>query len=288
MIDAAILNGLALGSIYALLALGFVLIFKTTKVINFAQGDMMMICAYINLSVLTSLQFPAWIAIILVMVFGGVLGWVLERIIIRPMVGKPFFAIIIVTIGMATVIRAVVGLTWGHDIMNLPASIADSQVKILHVGMSMSNIVIVFVCLFLFSILSLYFKYTRTGTAMRATSLHSGAALLMGIKIRKVFSTTWVISGVIAGISAILVAPIVYLSPHLGLVGLKAFPAAILGGFGSVPGALIGGLILGVAENVAGIYFPEGIKTVFPWIMLIGVLMIRPEGFFGEYEEKKL
>jgi len=123
---------------------------------------------------------------------------------------------------------------------------------------------------------------------MRATSLDSGAALLMGIRVRRIFSQTWVISGIISAIGAMLVGPLVHLTTHLGTLGLNAFPAAVLGGFGSLPGAVLGGLVLGVAENIAGGYLPEGFKAVFPWMVLMAVLMIRPEGFLGAYEEKKL
>lgn len=288
MIYAAILNGLALGSIYALLALGFVLIFKATKIVNFAQGDLMMVCAYVNLALITVLKFSFPLAIMLTLVFGAILGWLLERIIIRPMVGEPLFAVIIVTIGLATVLRAVVGMIWGHDIHPLPTPIPTQPIRLFGIPMSVGNLLIVCVTVLLVSILGLYFKFTKKGTAMRATSLDSRAALLMGIGVRKIFSQTWVISGIISAISAMLIGPIVHLTTHSGLIGLNAFPAAILGGFGSIPGAVLGGLVLGVAENVAGCYLPEGIKTVTPWVVLIAVLMVRPEGFLGTYEEKKL
>jgi len=288
MIYEATINGLALGSIYALLALGFVLIFKATHVINFAQGDLMMICGYVNLTLLTVLNFSFITALFLTIVFGAFLGWFLERIVIRPMVGEPFFAVIIVTIGMATILRAIVGMIWGHDIIALPTAIAGKPLVFFGIPVSVASLTIVCVTLFLVLVLGLFFKYTKKGTAMRATSLDSGAALLMGIGVRRIFSQTWIISGIISGIAAILIGPIVHLTTHLGLLGLNAFPAAMLGGFGSIPGAIVGGFVLGVAENVAGIYLPGGFKTVFPWIVLIGVLMIRPEGFFGSYEEKKL
>jgi len=288
MIYETILNGLSLGSIYALLALGFVLIYKATKVINFAQGDMMMVCAYLNLGLLTTLHLSFSLAIFLTIIFGAFLGWVLERLIIRPMVGKPLFAIIIVTIGLATILRALVGMIWGHDILALPTPIPSNPVKLLGIPLSIGKIAIVCVTLLLVAILALYFRFTTQGTAMRATSLDSSAALLMGIRVRGVFSQAWVISGIVSAISAMLVGPLVHLTTHLGILGLNAFPAAILGGFGSIPGAILGGLVLGVAENVAGGYLPEGFKAVFPWIVLMGVLMVRPEGILGAYEEKKL
>lgn len=288
MIYEAMLNGLALGCIYALLAIGFVLIYKATQVINFAQGDLMMICAYVNLGLVTVLKFSFPLAISLTILFGAILGWLLERIIIRPMVGKPLFTVIIVTIGMATILQAIVGMIWGHGPFGLPTPITSNPLRLFGISISVGSLIIICVTLFLVLILALFFKFTRKGTAMRATSLDSRAALLMGIGVRGIFSQTWVISGIISAISAILIGPLVQLSTHLGLLGLNAFPAAMLGGFGSIPGAVLGGLFLGVAENVAGLYLPEGIKTVFPWIVLIAVLMIRPEGFLGAYEEKKL
>ncbi len=288
MIYEVVLNGLALGSIYALMALGFVLIYKATQVINFAQGEMMMACAYFNLFVLTSLNLSYGPAIFLTILFGAALGWFLERLIIRPMVGEPFFAIIIVTIGLATMLRAVVGMIWGHDIMALPTPIPNQPVRIFSIPLSAGKMLVVGITLSLVIVLGLCFRFTRQGIAMRATSLNSGAALLMGIRVRRIFSQTWVISGMISAISAMLVGPLVHLTTHLGNLGLNAFPAAVLGGFGSLPGAVLGGLVLGVAENIAGGYLPEGFKAVFPWIVLMAVLMIRPEGFLGAYEEKKL
>ncbi len=288
MIYEAILNGLALGSIYALLALGFVLIYKATKVINFAQGDMMMVCAYFNFWLLNSfhLSFPK--AIFLTILFGMILGWILERAVIRPMVGEPLFAIIIVTIGLATMLRALAGMLWGHDIHELPTPIPSQSIRIFSLPLSAGRLLIIGTTLFLVLFLALFFKFTKQGTAMRATAMDSEAAMLMGIKVRRIFSQTWMISGLISALSAMLVGPLVHLTIHLGVLGLNAFPAAILGGMGSLPGAVMGGLVLGVAENVAGIYLPGGFKSVSPWIILILVLMVRPEGFLGAYEEKKL
>ncbi len=288
MIYEAILNGLALGSIYALLALGFVLIYKATKVINFALGEMMMVCAYFNFWLLNSLHLSFASAIFLTIMFGLILGWLLERTVIRPMVGEPLFAIIIVTIGLATMLRALVGMIWGHDTHDLPTPIPNQPLMFFNIPLSTGRLLIIGMTLFLVFSLALYFKFTKQGTAMRATALDSEAALLMGIRVRRIFSQTWMISGLISALSAMLVGPLVHLTTHLGVLGLNAFPAAILGGMGSLPGAVLGGLVLGVAENMAGIYLPGGFKSVFPWIILMLVLMIRPEGFLGAYEEKKL
>ncbi len=289
MLMQQIVSGLALGSVYALVALGFIIIYKATDVLNFAQGDMMMFSAYVNYALLVSKLLPIPLVILITVLSGAILGFLIERAIVRPMLGKPLFATVLVTMGVGICLRAVAGTIWGHQFKAVPEILSITPIK-LAFGLVISpfHLTIIIVSLGLVALLSLFFNFTRLGTAMRAVARHQMAAFLMGIRVRRMFSINWMISGFVGALGGLLIGPLTFLSPDLGFIGLNAFPAAIIGGFGSVPGAVVGGLILGVSENIAGGYLPEGIKNVFPWTVLIVVLMIRPEGFFGLYEEKKV
>ncbi|MFC1824244.1 branched-chain amino acid ABC transporter permease [Thermodesulfobacteriota bacterium] len=284
-----IVSGLALGSVYALVALGFIIIYKATDVLNFAQGDMMMFSAFINYALLISGKFSIPTVIIITLLSGAVLGFIIERAIVRPMLGRPLFATVMVTMGVGYCLRAIVGTIWGHQYKAVPEILAITPIKLV-MGLLVSpfHMTIFFSTIGLVLLLTIFFQYTRMGTSMRAVSLHHEASFLMGIRVRRIFSLNWMISGFVGAVGGMLIAPLTFLNPDLGWIGLNAFPAAVLGGFGSIPGAVVGGLIMGVCENIAGGYLPEGIKNVFPWIVLILVLMIRPEGFFGAYEEKKV
>ncbi len=289
MLMQQIVSGLALGSVYALVALGFVIIYKATDVLNFAQGDMMMMAAFINYALLVSGKFPIPVIILITLIFGAILGYLIERVIVRPMLGRPLFATVLVTLGVGICLRAVAGTIWGHQYKAVPEILSITPIKLfgglvvspLHLTIFLSTIGIVL-------LLTYFFQYTHLGTSMRAVSMHQLASFLMGIRVRRIFSLNWMVSGFIGAVGGMLIAPLTFLSSDLGWIGLNAFPAAVLGGFGSIPGAIVGGLVLGVCENIAGGYLPDGIKNVFPWMVLILVLMIRPEGFFGAYEEKKV
>ena len=195
----------------------------------------------------------------------------------------------ILTMGIGICLRAVVGTIWGHQVKAVPEILSLTPITLFQ-GLLVSpfHMTIFIVTIAIVLLLGLFFQYTRMGTSMRAVSMHHLASFLMGIRVRRVFFINWMISGFIGALGGLLIAPLTFLSPDLGWIGLNAFPAAVLGGFGSIPGAVVGGLIMGVSENIAGGYLPEGIKNVFAWIVLILVLMIRPEGLFGAYEEKKV
>ncbi|MFC1821918.1 branched-chain amino acid ABC transporter permease [Thermodesulfobacteriota bacterium] len=288
MLSQVITGGLAVGSIYALVALGFVLIYKATDVINFAQGDMMMFCAYINFYLLTVHEFSFPIAILITLMASALMGIILERAIIRPLLNEPLFVIVIVTIGLATCLKSGAGMLWGYDTYTVPTPFPEIPYKIGNLVISATHLWIVMITLVLVTIFFFFFRYTRLGTAMRSTSEHQDAAQLMGINVKGIFSLTWIMSAVIGSAGGMLIAPLLFLRNDLGFIGLKAFPAAFLGGFGSFPGAVVGGLLLGVLESIATFYLPEGIKDVFAWLILIAILMIRPEGIFGIYEKKKV
>lgn len=288
MLWQQIISGLAMGSIYAIVAVGFILIYKATEVINFAQGDLMMVGAFIAFTCINYLQIPFLAALVITLTFMFFFGVVIERLVLRPLVGEPAFAMVMVTIGLGILIRSVAGMIWGYDTYQFQAGITDHPVRIASLALSSVHLWIIGVTLTLITALYLFFSRTKMGISMEATSQNQLAAFLMGIGVKGTFSRIWAISAVVAAVGGILLTPIQFLNYNMGFIGLRAFPAAVLGGFGSIPGAIVGGIIIGVSENLAGVYLPEGFKDIFAWIILIVVLLIRPEGIFGIQERKRV
>ncbi len=288
MFSQQILSGFTMGCIYAMVAIGFVLIYKATEVINFAQGELMMVGAFIAFTCVNYFQFPFFLALIISLFFMGLFGMIIERVVLRPLVGEAAFAMVMVTIGLGIFIRSVAGMIWSYDTFSFDAGITDYPVRIASLSLSSVHIWIIGITLIMIIGLYLFFNRTKMGISMEATSQNQLAAFLMGIGVKGVFSKIWAISAMVAAVAGIFLTPIQFLNNNMGFIGLKAFPAAVLGGFGSIPGAIVGGIIIGVSESIAGVYLPEGFKDVFAWIILIVVLMIRPEGIFGIQEKKRV
>jgi len=285
-----ILSGIAIGCIYGIVALGFVLIFKATEVVNFAQGEMMVLGAFIAYSLTTFLGFSYWTALLLTTIALGILGMFLERVVLRTLIGEPVFVLFILTIGLGTFFRSFVSMVpgWGTDTYGFKTPFTDKVVNFANLVISWEHVSVIVMTIVLILVLFAFFRFTRIGVAMRATSQNQLAAVYMGISVHRVFSLTWIISGALGGIAGILLSPITFVHMNMGFIGLKAFPAAVLGGFGSIPGAMVGGVIIGVTESLAGVYLPIGWKDVAAWIILIAVLIFRPEGLFGIQEKKKV
>ncbi len=285
-----ILTGISIGCVYGLVALGFVLIFKATEVINFAQGELLMLGAFISYSLITMLNFPYWAAMLTTTVVMGLVGALLERTVLRSLVGEPVYAIVIVTIGLAYFFRSAVSMVpgWGTDTHGFKTPFTEKFIRSDNLVISWEYMAIILITTVLIALLFAFFRYTRAGTAMRATSQNQLAAVYMGISVTRVFSLTWTIAAALGGIGGILLSPITFVHMNMGFIGLKAFPAAVLGGMGSLPGAIVGGLIIGVTESLSGVYLPDGWKDIAAWIILIAVLIIRPQGLFGIKEKKKV
>jgi len=282
------ISGMALGCVYALIALGFVLIFKATEVINFAQGEFMMLGAFVAFSLLNYGHLPFWMSVVLTLLIMAGFGAVLDRVVMRHLVGEPVFAMVMFTIGLSIFLRSVAGMIWSTDTYTLALPFGNDIVRIGSVALSRGDLLVVGATTLLVALLFLFFRFTDLGIAMQATSQNQFATYLMGINVERVFSITWALSALVAAVAGILLAPILFLHKDMGFIGLKAFPAAVLGGFGSVPGAIVGGLIIGVSENLAGGFLPLWVKDIFAYIVLIAVLIIRPEGIFGIEEKKKV
>lgn len=287
-----IVSGLALGSIYALIALGFVIIYKATDVFNFAQGDLMMFGAYLCFTFSTQLELPFFYSFLLTLVFSAILAIVIEAIIIRPMVGEPMFSAVMVTLGLAFILQGIVGLIWGFDEHKLITPFPEKPLSIEGIVISYQHLWTFITTAILLIVFFLFFKYSRLGVGMRATAEDTDTAFLMGINVKRIFTLSWVIAAIIASVGGIFLASVSYIKPIMGSIGLRAFPAVILGGMDSIPGVILGGLIIGVVENLAGGYLDHllggGVKEITAFVVVILIMMIRPYGLFGTEEIERV
>lgn len=283
-----LVSGLSQGCVYGLIALGFVLIYKATELVNFAQGDIMMFGAFFAYTFLDVLAWPFVPGLLATLVVMAIFGVILERIFMRRMIGEPPFATLMLTIGLGFLLRAVAGAIWGSDPRSVTTPYAGEVVQIGGVVMGYENIAIMVGTVTLCVVLYLFFRFSRVGIAMQATSENQLAAYFVGIPVKRIFSLVWAISAMIAALAGALIAPISLVEPQLGFLGVKAFAAAIVGGFGSLPGAIIGGLVVGVAEQFAGLYLPPGFSDTVAYLILLLVLVVRPEGLFSTMQRKKV
>jgi branched-chain amino acid transport system permease protein len=281
------LNGLAVGCIYGLVALGFVLIYRATELVNFAQGDLMMLGAFTCYMFVVWYGIGYWPAFALSIAIVGLFGALLDRFVLRRVLGQPQFTVVMLTIGLGAMFRSFASMTWGSEIYSLPTPFSAQQTMFRGVSISHEYVSIIVGTVLLCAVLYAFFTRTRLGVAMQATSQNQLAAYYMGIPVKRVFSLTWAISAGIATIAGVLLAPITLIDTNLGLIGLKAFAAAVLGGFGSIPGALAGGVTIGLIEMFSGAYLPQGFKDVAAYIVLLFVLVVRPQGMFGAFGRKR-
>ena len=283
-----ILSGIIVGSIYGLVALGFVLIYKATDVVNFAQGELMMLGAYICYYLIVGHHIPFVPAFLMTLLFSALLGILAEILILRPMVGESVFSVIMITVGLATLLRSIVGLFWGHDTYPLPSPFSDRALDIFGLSILPVELATILTAMGLFVLFFLFFKYSKLGLAMRATAFDQRYAFLMGISVRKIFSLSWVLASVVASIGGVFLASMSGLQTTMSYIGLKVFPAVVLGGMDSIAGAILGGLIVGLTENLAGGYLSQflgsGVKELSAFFILLLVLMIRPYGLLGKRE----
>jgi branched-chain amino acid transport system permease protein len=285
-----LVSGIAQGCIYGLIALGFVLIYKATETVSFAQGDLMMVGAFVGLACMTFLGFPFWLAIPASIAAMALVGFGVERIVIRPILGEPAFSIVMLTIGIAYVSRGLITMIPGIGTETHALAVPYKDVAF-HVGklvLAAEQLVIIGVTALLCAGLYLAFRYTRVGIAMQAASQNQIAAYYMGIPVKRLNALVWGLAAMVAAVAGLLLAPITFVHANMGFIGLKAFPAAVVGGFGSLPGAIVGGLVIGIVESFSGFYLPEGFKDVAAYVVVLVMLMVRPNGLFGERLRKKV
>jgi branched-chain amino acid transport system permease protein len=280
-----IITGITVGMLYSLIALGFVLIWKSSGVANLALGQLVLISSWFTYSMLVQLGFPIWLGLILVIIFALLLGWIIERFILRPLIAQPILALITVTLGLAYFIEGAVSFIWPKSVANLTLFPKGT----VHIGTAVISYEYLWaaaISLLLFVLLSLYFKYNKMGIAMRATADDQLAVQACGIPVTRIFSRSWMFACVLAAVGGILISSIGGITHGLVQTGLKAFSVVILGGLDSFLGAIIAGPIIGLAENLGSGYLTAltwpGVKDVIPFIIIIIVLFIKPYGLFGE------
>ena len=283
-----IVNGLGLGALYALTAFGIVLIYKTTDVITFAQGEMAMFSTFIAYTMLTRLKLPFWVAFGLTLVCAGLLGVAVERLLLRRLDGGSILNAVTVTVGLALVLTGMAGRIWGYEIKTFPAAVEGVPFRGGGIFLTRGDALILGVTLALMLAIFAFFRYTVTGTAMRAVAQNKVAARLMGINVNGINALGWGLGTALGAVTGMLYAPRVSLDPAMmGDVAIKAFAAAVLGGLTSLPGAVLGGVILGIIDSVAGFKEP-GLKTTIAFALIVIVLAIRPAGLLGKRVIKKV
>ncbi len=285
-----VISGIAQGCIYGLIALGFVLIYKATETVSFAQGELMMLGAFCGLASMTLFGFPFWLAVLGAVAAMALFGVVLELAVIRPILGQPAFSIVMLTIGIGYVARGLIttipGI--GTETHTLPVPYKDQVWNVGPLVLNAEQMVVIgstaVLCVLLFAV----FRYSKVGIAMQAASQNQLAAYYMGIPVKKLNGLVWGLAAAVAAIAGLLLAPITFVHANMGFIGLKAFPAAVVGGFGSLPGAIVGGLVIGIVESLSGFYLPEGFKDIAAYIVVLIMLMVKPNGLFGEKLRKKV
>ncbi|MES2974157.1 MAG: branched-chain amino acid ABC transporter permease [Pseudomonadota bacterium] len=292
-----VISGISQGCIYGLIALGFVLIYKATETVSFVQGELMMLGAFCGLACMTMLGFPYWLSILSAVLAMAVFGIVLERVVIRPILGQPAFSIVMLTIGIGYVARGLITMIpgIGTETHTLPVPYKD---MIWNIGgnaqgqgglvLNVEQMVVIGATAVLCALLFALFRYSKIGIAMQASSQNQLAAYYMGIPVKRLNGIVWGLAAAVAAVAGLLLAPITFVHANMGFIGLKAFPAAVVGGFGSLPGAIVGGLVIGIVESLSGFYLPQGFKDTAAYIVVLIMLMVKPNGLFGEKLRKKV
>jgi branched-chain amino acid transport system permease protein len=286
--DVVLVQYLLLGGVYALIALGFILVFKSSGVLNLAHGRMVAIASYILYQMLEVWGLPAWLGILLVILSGAVLGYLIERLAVRPLLGQPFLSVMMMTLMLGMLLEGVRYLIWGPDSFTLSFAPKAGQGwlgNLLPAWVSPSNALSFAVAMLVFVLLTLLFRYTKVGLSMRVVAADPEVAQSLGIRVKRVFSISWAMSGAFAALCGVLMGMVLIVTPNTGdmVLGL-GLPVLLLGGLNSIPGAVVGGLIIGLAQGLGSYYQPWGldVKEITPWIVMLIILLIRPWGLFGE------
>jgi branched-chain amino acid transport system permease protein len=274
------LSGLSVGSIYAIVALSLAIPFKASRVLNFAQGELVTLGAYIGLA-LTSLGLPYAAMVPATLLIAAAFGALLERAFIRPIVGAPEFTLVIATFAIGLIIRALIRIHWQDNTFFLPAPYSGPALPLGSLRVNPAYLVIIGATAVLVVLLVVFFRQTKLGKAMRAVAFNQTAARLMGISVGKVFGSAWALSAAIGALAGLLLAPVIGINPEIGHLIIKALVAAVIGGFGSLGGAVVGGLLLGLLETYAGAVFGAAFKQIVPFGILIAFLLARPQGLWG-------
>ena len=279
-------NGVLIGLMYSLIALGFVLVYKATDAVNFAQGEFVMIAGFVAVGALTVAGIPLWISILIALVAMIAFGFALERVMLRKLIGRPVIAVVMATIGLAAILRGLGPFGIFQGTRTLPLPIRDEPFVLGPLFIPPIQLVGGVVSLLFLAAFGYFFLRSRKGIAMRAVADNQQVAMAMGINVQRYFGLAWAMTGVVSALGGVLWGNMLGVDVNLALVGFKVFPVVILGGLDSIPGAIIGGLIVGIVENVAAGYVDPyvggGTKDFAPYVLMILALMIRPYGMFGK------
>ncbi len=276
------ISGLANGMVYALAAVGFVIVYKASGVINFAQGELLLFGAYLAFAMIVQLGLPWAVGVAATLVAAVLLALVVERFVLRPLVGEPVLSMIMATIALSSLLKAFVNAVWGARPKSFPAFLPSGPVRLGPATVSADRLLTILIAAVLLCACALFFRYTKDGIAMRAIADDQQAGLSMGISIRRVLAVAWAMAAVSGAVGGMMLANIFGVGPEVSSIGLRVFPVVILGGLDSIAGAVVGGVVIGLLETWVGGYVGHGLHQIVPFVVLILVLMVRPYGLFGK------
>ena len=285
----AVFSGIAQGAIYALIALGYSVIFRTMQMGHFAQGEFYALGAFFGMALAEKIGPSAVLVFMGAGICTSVVMLIVERLTYRPQYNRPMMGLLLTTMGMQYIVQQLCRQIWGSDVHRSPMLFPNDSFKAGPVIMNTQSLIIICICAVLMVALSLFMKYTKTGMAMNAVAMNRKAASLMGVKTSTIIMATYVIAAFLAAIAGCMMGPIYTVSYSMGsLMGNKAMTAAVMGGFGSLPGAMLGGILLGIVETLCGVYISSAYKDAFSFLILIIVLFWRPQGLLGKAKVTKV
>jgi branched-chain amino acid transport system permease protein len=281
-----LVNGLIVGALYGVVAMCFVLIYKASQVVNFAQGEFVLIGAWACWWLVASMQLPFWLAFPVCLVFMAILGILVQVIVLRPLIGEPVISIVMVTIGLSIFFQALLKWMFGVFVQPFPQVFATKSVNILGLNVETAYLMSLAISVVIMAGFAYFFKYSRMGLAMRATAFDQQAAQSMGVSVKQVFAISWAISSVVSALAGVVVGLVSGVSASVATVGVKVFPAVIVGGLESIVGGVLGGLIIGLLEGLAQFVDSEylhvgNLITIAPFYAMLIILLIKPYGLFG-------
>ena len=289
VLGQVIVSGLAIGSLYALMALALVLIYQSTDVINFAQGELATFTTFVAWTLITHAKLPWAVAFLITLVVAAITGALVERLIVRHVENAPLLSIVIVTLGLFTIINSIDGLIWGYVYKSFPSPFSGRPLILGEIIITQLNLWAFGLAAVITLLLFGFLRFTLLGTAIRATAQNRIASQLMGIRVGRMLTLGWAMAAVLGAVAGVMLAPLLTVEPNMmGGLLIYAFAAAVLGGLNSAVGAILGGLTLGVIEQLAGVYVGSELKTTVAFILIVVILTIRPAGLFGRVSVKKV
>lgn len=288
MIFPLVVDGLAVGSVYALVAVGLVMLVQSTGTLNFAHGDIMMFSTFVGYAILVQWHLPFVISVLGAIAFAAIFAMIAERLVIRRLLGGSLASVIMATLGIAYILQGVAKSIWTDDVFRFPEFFPAGYVRIGTALISPQNLGIIVSTLVIITILHFFLNKTKAGTGLRALTQNPQAATLMGIRVTRMYSLSWAVAGVLAAFAGVLLAPRLFLSTGMGSITFTGIIAAIIGGFGNLYGAIIGGYLLGILSSVIPLFIPTELQGIIPFVILMAVLFIKPTGILGKKTIKKV